>query len=223
MRASAAGARARARDVASSSNQRRAAGTTADEANSHQGALEGLGLTGPALALLDRYLETLERWSRRLNLTALDTPAARVDRLVRDAARIAPELDPGRLADIGSGNGAPGIVLAILRPDLPVTLLEPRVRRAVFLEEVYSELRLQNVSVLRSRHDGWAGEPFETLTLKALELPLEELAPMLRPGGAIWRFGGRPKTAKPFELEQTVEVGGSALRLFRHVPRGTMA
>ena len=142
---------------------------------------------------------------------------------MRDAARIAPELEPGRLADIGSGNGAPGIVLAILRPDLIVTLLEPRLRRAVFLEEVSSELRLQNVSVLRSRHDGFSGEPFETLTLKALEIPLEELAPLVRPGGAVWRFGGRPKTVPPFELEQTVKVGGSTLRLFRHVPRGTSA
>ena len=170
---------------------------------------------------LGRYLETLGRWSRRLNLTALDTPSARVDRLVRDAARIAPELTPGRLADVGSGNGAPGIILAILRPDVQVTLLEPRLRRVVFLEEVCSTLALQNVSVVRCRHDGWAGEPFETLTLKALELPLEELAPLVRHGGAVWRLGGRPKTAPPFELERTLVVGGSTLRLFRRVPRET--
>lgn len=125
------------------------------------------------------------------------------------------------MADIGSGNGAPGIVLAILRPEVSVTLIEPRLRRAVFLEEASSELRLPNVSVARTRHDGWAGEPFETLTLKALELPLDELARLVRPGGAVWRFGGRPKTVAPFELERIVEVGASTLRLFRHVPRGT--
>ena len=170
------------------------------------------------MAQLGHYLQTLERWSRRLNLTALDTAVARVDRLVRDAVTVAPQLAPGRLADIGSGNGAPGLVLAILRPDVSVTLLEPRLRRVVFLEEVSSQLRLPNLAVARSRHDGWTGERFETLTLKALELPLEELLPLLRPSGAVWRFGGRPKTAPGFELERSVEVAGSTLRLFRHVP-----
>ncbi len=173
------------------------------------------------MAQLGHYLETLERWSGRLNLSAVDTAVARVDRLVWDAVRVAPELVPGRLADIGSGNGAPGLVLGILRPDVSVTLLKPRLRRVVFLKEVSSQLRLPNLVVARSRHDGWIGEPFETLTLKALELPLEQLVPVLRPCGAVWRFGGRPKTAPGFELERTIELGGSTLRLFRHVPRGT--
>ena len=83
---------------------------------------------------------------------------------------------PGRLIDVGSGNGSPGLVLALLRDDLEVTLLEPRARRWAFLREAARAAGRAGIEVQRRRHDGYSGAPAETVTLRALALPLAELA-----------------------------------------------
>src|SRR6185437_14113827 len=67
---------------------------------------------------------------------------------------IAPGLD---VVDVGSGGGLPGLVLAIARPDLRITLLEPLLRRTVFLSECVEVLGLRNVEVRRGRAEEWAG------------------------------------------------------------------
>lgn len=74
------------------------------------------------------------------------------ERHLLNCAAIAELLEPGeRAADIGSGAGLPGIVLAIVRPDLQLVLVEPLLRRSDFLREVVGELRLKNVDVVRGR------------------------------------------------------------------------
>ncbi len=65
--------------------------------------------------------------------------------------------DSGDLVDIGSGAGLPGIVLAMLRPKIQVVLLEPLLRRAVFLEECLGQLDLPNATVVRARAEEMAG------------------------------------------------------------------
>jgi len=101
----------------------------------HREALEALGLGGQALSRLAAYLDTLAAWSPRVNLTGARTPSERVRLLVGDVLAAAPLPEAGRLVDVGSGNGSPGLVLALLRDDLEVTLLEPRARRWAFLRE----------------------------------------------------------------------------------------
>src|SRR5260370_25955200 len=66
--------------------------------------------------------------------------------------------DQAELCDVGSGAGLPGIVLALARPDLQVTLLEPLLRRTLFLDEVIGLLGLDNVVVLRGRAEEFAGK-----------------------------------------------------------------
>jgi 16S rRNA (guanine527-N7)-methyltransferase len=116
---------------------------------------------------------------------------ARVDVLV---AGVLPARDvpaPGRLVDVGSGNGSPGLVLALLRDDLEVTLLEPRQRRWAFLREAARRAGCA-VQVLRARHDDYPGPPAATVTVRALRLPLRELRPLVAGGGQVIVFGTPP-------------------------------
>jgi 16S rRNA (guanine527-N7)-methyltransferase len=120
----------------------------------------------------------------------------------------------GTLVDVGSGNGSPGLVLALLRDDLEVTLLEPRARRWAFLREA-ARAAGRPVRVLRFRHDSYPGPPARTVTLRAVALPLAELAPLVAPGGRLLVFGRRPLAGGPFQAtdEATGLPGGvSAFR-----------
>ena len=99
-----------------------------------------------------------------------------------------------QICDVGSGAGLPGIVLALARPDLSVTLLEPLLRRTLFLDEVIDLLGLENVRVLRGRAEEFAGkERFDVVTSRAVA-PLDRLAgwslPLLRAGGEMVALKG---------------------------------
>src|SRR3954451_23211860 len=98
------------------------------------------------------------------------------------------------VCDIGSGAGLPGLVLAIARPDLRVTLVEPLLRRTTFLEEAASALELTTVEVVRGRADSLHGERrFDVVTSRAVA-PLERLLgwsmPLVAPTGALVAMKG---------------------------------
>jgi 16S rRNA (guanine527-N7)-methyltransferase len=98
------------------------------------------------------------------------------------------------VADIGSGAGLPGLVVGISRPDLSVTLVEPLLRRTTFLEEMVSELGLDNVEVVRGRADALHGQrTFDVVTARAVA-PLERLLgwcmPLVAPSGSLVAMKG---------------------------------
>ncbi|MDH2425560.1 16S rRNA (guanine(527)-N(7))-methyltransferase RsmG [Sphaerisporangium sp. TRM90804] len=117
------------------------------------------------------------------------------DRHLLNCAVVAEAVPEGaRLADVGSGAGLPGIVLAIVRPDISVTLLEPLLRRTTFLEECVEELKLSNVEVLRGRAEEFAGRRvFDVVSARAVA-PLDRLLswsmPLLREGGRLLAMKG---------------------------------
>jgi 16S rRNA (guanine527-N7)-methyltransferase len=115
------------------------------------------GLIGPR--------ETERLWERHLLNCAV-------------VAELLPER--GSLVDIGSGAGLPGVVLAMLRPSLEVTLLEPLLRRSVFLEECVAELGLANITVLRARAEEKAAARIQADVATA-----RAVAPLDRP--TSWR------------------------------------
>ncbi|MGI5493076.1 16S rRNA (guanine(527)-N(7))-methyltransferase RsmG [Microtetraspora malaysiensis] len=99
-----------------------------------------------------------------------------------------------RLVDIGSGAGLPGLVLAIVRPDITVTLLEPLLRRTNYLEECVAALELDNVEVLRGRAEELARKrTFDIATARAVA-PLDRLLawsmPLLEEGGELLAMKG---------------------------------
>jgi 16S rRNA (guanine527-N7)-methyltransferase len=99
------------------------------------------------------------------------------------------------LADVGSGAGLPGIPLTIARPDLSVSLIEPLLRRVVWLREIVLELSLINVEIIRARADAVreTGQTFDVVTARAvapLSSLLELCLPLVRPGGELLAMKG---------------------------------
>jgi len=117
------------------------------------------------------------------------------DRHLLNCAVVAELIDggPETLVDIGSGAGLPGIVLAMVRPELHVTLLEPMERRSRFLSECVAELGLANASVLRGRAED-VGLRADVATARAVA-PLDRLAELavgvVRPGGMVLAIKGQ--------------------------------
>jgi 16S rRNA (guanine527-N7)-methyltransferase len=185
----------------------------------HRAPLEALGLPPEAVGRLTAYLDTLAEWSRRVNLTGARTPAERVSRLVARVLPAAGVPRSGSLLDVGSGNGSPGLVIALLREDLQVTLLEPRTRRWAFLREAARRAGRADVRVLRARHDTYPGPPARTVMLRALALPLLELAPLVEPEGLLVVLGRRPELAGPFEPQEATGPPREDLHVFRRSPR----
>ena len=106
------------------------------------------------------------------------------------------------VCDIGSGAGLPGLVLAIARADLRLTLVEPLLRRSTFLEEVLASLGLDNVEVVRGRAEALHGQRrFEVVTSRAVA-PLDRLLgwsmPLVEPTGALVAMKG---SSAPEEIE----------------------
>jgi 16S rRNA (guanine527-N7)-methyltransferase len=122
------------------------------------------------------------------------------------------------VADIGSGAGLPGVVLALARPDVSVTLIEPLLRRYTFLGEVIQTLDLGNLDVIRSRAEDVAGQrQFDVVTARAVA-PMERLAgwalPLCRPGGELLALkGGSVHDELAVAKRRLAQLGGSDTRI----------
>jgi 16S rRNA (guanine527-N7)-methyltransferase len=131
--------------------------------------------------------------------TALRDPAAAVDAHVADALvalEIAPVREAHRIADLGSGAGFPGLVLAAALPSAEVALVEANRRKCDFLERAAAEMKLANTAVVASRAESWdAGAGSRDLVTARAVAPLavlvEYAAPLLTPGGALVAWKGR--------------------------------
>jgi 16S rRNA (guanine527-N7)-methyltransferase len=107
------------------------------------------------VALIQQYIKTLMRWNEKLNLTAIRDPLEILYRHFCESmfAAGAIPVDKGRLADIGSGPGFPGIPLKIIRPELELCLVESNIKKGTFLAEIVRELQLTNSRVQISRYE----------------------------------------------------------------------
>ncbi|MFT3873634.1 MAG: 16S rRNA (guanine(527)-N(7))-methyltransferase RsmG [Nocardioides sp.] len=119
------------------------------------------------------------------------------------------------LCDVGSGAGLPGLVLAIARPDLSVTLVEPLLRRTTFLTEVVDDLGLDRVEVIRGRADALHGQrAFDIVTARAVA-PLARLVewcmPLVRSTGALVALKGASAEAEIGGAKPVLEQLGCAV------------
>jgi 16S rRNA G527 N7-methylase RsmG len=103
------------------------------------------------LDLLQQHYELMLRWNKTINLTRIEGVEEAVDRHYAESLFLGSHLPPGPLsiADVGSGAGFPGIPIAILRPEVSVSLIESHQRKAVFLKE--ATRGLPNVTVISKR------------------------------------------------------------------------
>lgn len=116
------------------------------------------------------------------------------ERHLLNCAVVSEVLDEGSsVADVGSGAGLPGIALAIVRPDLRLTLVEPLLRRTSYLVEIAAQLELRNVEVVRARADEVTDRSFDVVTSRAVAA-LDKLArwsmPLVRRGGSMVAMKG---------------------------------
>lgn len=138
-------------------------------------------LDDEAVALLARYCDALWQWNQKLNLTRHTDYEKFVARDVVDSLALEPFLDSGAtMLDVGTGGGVPGIVLAIARPDLEVTLCDSVAKRAKAVQAIVDELGLE-VRVLHAPvQEVLQEERFDLLVARAVA-PLSKLLRWLAP------------------------------------------
>jgi len=146
---------------------------------------EELGLIGP--------LEVPRLWSRH----------------ILNCALVAPLLNPGRVGDVGSGAGLPGLVLAIARPDVHLVLIEPMERRVDWLQSEAADLGLDNVTVIRARaEETKLDAPLDQLTARAVS-SLSKLIPSTVP---LVRSAGQLLFMKGSRVQDEVDAASKVIR-----------
>lgn len=145
--------------------------------------------------LLTAYGQAILKASRDMNLVSRRSLGNLGEHFV-DSAALLSFADPGKgcLGDLGSGAGFPGVVVAIMRPQTSITLVDSRRSKVVFLKDVKRRLGLGNVAVVHGRLEELRGSvQFEMATARALGSTEAVLAPCLRlvaPGGKLVLFKG---------------------------------
>lgn len=167
------------------------------------------GVFGVALPRAERYAALLAQDATVRGLIGPREVPRLWERHLLNCAVVTDVLPRGSaVADIGSGAGLPGIVLAIRRPDLRVTLVEPLLRRTTFLDEAVAALELDNAEVLRARAEELHGRrTFDVVTSRAVA-PMSRLArwslPLVRPGGELVAMKGSSAADELVEAQQEI-------------------
>lgn len=167
---------------------------------------------GEQLPVAREYARHLELYGDELGLIGPKELPRLWSRHLLNCGLLAPLLRPGTVGDVGSGAGLPGLVLAILRPDVRFVLIEPMERRSDWLRAESARLRLDNVSVLRARaQDADLEEPLDQVTARAvsaLRTLIPATARLLRPGGEMLFLKGSG-------VEAEVDAAAKEIRRFR--------
>lgn len=169
-------------------------------------------LFGPRVELARKYTADLAARGEELGLIGpLELPRL-WSRHVLNCVLLAPLLKPGRVGDIGSGAGLPGLVLAIARPDVTLVLIEPMERRVQWLLHETAELGLDNVEVVRARAEEAKLKPWlDQATARAVSA-LSRLIPLAVP---LVRSGGEVLFLKGASVANEVEAASKAIRKAR--------
>ncbi len=115
-----------------------------------------IDLPADARQKLIEYLGLLSHWNQVYNLTAIRDRREMVNKHLLDSLAVLPFVGEGRVLDVGSGAGLPGIPLAIARPDIDVVLIDSNGKKTRFLTQVKIALKLPNVAVVRNRVESYS-------------------------------------------------------------------
>lgn len=174
-------------------------------------------ITDEMCTKLRKYTEILLDWNTRMNLTAITDPEEIYEKHYLDSlSLLCLEGIHGRIADVGSGAGFPGLVLAIALPDAELSLIDPLAKRCTFLRAASEALGLHNVQVFNARAEDHAKEYRETydvVTARAVAaLPeLSELCvPLAKTGGIFAPMKGSRGEEEAQEAEHALRILGCA-------------
>ncbi|MBL0297368.1 MAG: 16S rRNA (guanine(527)-N(7))-methyltransferase RsmG [Betaproteobacteria bacterium] len=173
----------------------------------------GLAPTSAQTSALSNYLDLLQRWNATYNLTAVRDRAGMVTQHLADCLAIIPPLQrratQGRLLDVGSGGGLPGVVIATLLPGWDVTCVDAVAKKIAFVRQVAGSLGLPNLHAEHSRVESLQALPFELITSRAFA-SLADFTALTRkhlaPGGAWLAMKGRVPDDEMAALPPDVHV-----------------
>jgi len=187
-------------------------------------AAAGLSVEAEVLRECAQYLTLLTRWNRRMNLTALpladEPPDTSIDKLIVEPL-VAAELFGAHVenwVDLGSGGGSPAIPLRLAHKGGRLRMVESRSRKCAFLREAVRSLELRQTEVVEARYETLPLlREADVVTVRALRIDdrvIQTLSGLLRPGGRVLAFGGRPSVMGNFdELAARVLPDGTILRV----------
>lgn len=139
-------------------------------------------------------LRLLAQWNRSFNLTALRTPADMVAGHLLDSLAVLAHLPPGRLLDVGTGAGFPGLPLAIARQDTAHVLLDSHLKKTRFVQHAALTLDLHNVEVVQQRAEQYRPDPTFPVVIARAFAPLPRLLRLIghlcAPGGRVLALKG---------------------------------
>lgn len=168
-----------------------------------------LSLSPIQLEKIQSYIELLLKWNKVYNLTSITSPKEIAVRHILDSLSIIKYIgDSKSLIDIGSGAGLPGIVIAIIKPDCKITLLDTNSKRTAFLNQVRINLKLDNVNVVNQRVEDYQPlEKFATIISRAftqLHNYVELTQHLLQDSGIIFAMKGKLQDNELSELRSKV-------------------
>jgi 16S rRNA (guanine527-N7)-methyltransferase len=183
-----------------------------------EAAALGVDLSAQAAAHFDKYLALLNKWSASVNLVGTRDGEEIARFHLADSLALVPHLgaETRRVIDVGSGGGLPGAVLAIARPDLEVTAIEPVHKKHAFLATIRRELGLTGFMPLALRDEQLLAasdfHPYDAAVSRATwTLPewLARGARLVRPGGLVLGMEGREQHELPAgAVRHPYELGG---------------
>jgi len=188
----------------------------------------GVAVSDAQAEQLLSYGTLMLKWNKVYNLTALRDPATVLTHHLLDSLAAVGPLrrewpGKGKLLDVGSGGGLPGVVIAIMRPDLEVSCLDAVAKKAAFVQQVAAELELPNLRGLHARVESLVGS-YEVVSSRAFaSLPdfFKGSEHLLAPGGVWLAMKGKvptdelallPASVAVFHVEQLVVPGLDAER-----------
>lgn len=185
---------------------------------------EAAGVFSSHLPAIEAYVDLLATEGVTRGLIGPREVPRLWSRHIMNSAAVLPRVPPGAtVADVGTGAGLPGLVWAIARPDLTVSLIEPLLRRTRFLDEAVTQLGLDNVTVVRARAEE-VKETFDVVTSRAVA-NLDKLGrwcmPLVRkPGGVMLALKGQSAAEEVQVATATLHRIGARTIVVQTYPNG---
>jgi 16S rRNA (guanine527-N7)-methyltransferase len=187
----------------------------------------GVTLSASARSSLLEYCELLIKWNKTFNLTSVDDPEQMISLHLLDSLAVLPFLPGGRVLDVGTGAGLPGIPLAIARPEQAFVLLDSNGKKTRFLVQASGQLGLENVEVVNQRVEQYqVQELFDVIISRAFSSLGQFLSTcnhLVSPGGQFLAMKGKLPEDElhhlpdGFHLVSSVELKVPGLDAERHL------
>ena len=169
---------------------------------------------------LEKYAELLREWNEKMNLTAItDMEGIAVKHFLDSAAALTTGKINGKVIDVGTGAGFPGVVLKIMKPEIELTLLDSLNKRLVFLKQVLDTLGIDDVELVHSRAEDGAHkkgyrESYDVAVSRAVAaLPLlsELCLGYVKPGGRLIALKGPSVTEEAEDAKRAIHILGGEI------------